>query len=100
MGWERYLLKVQNHYHNSGETLKSRLKNKKSSQENYPLTGFLEILSILRISLFILIWEENMGIPKAADDAAELSWFALDDLPDLAFDHDVVIRDVIQLMRK
>jgi 8-oxo-dGTP diphosphatase len=29
--------------------------------------------------------------PVAADDAAEVSWFALDALPTLAFDHDRII---------
>ena len=30
--------------------------------------------------------------PKAASDAAETGWFALDNLPPLAFDHDQIIR--------
>jgi len=30
-------------------------------------------------------------IAKAADDAKEVGWFAIDNLPDLAFDHDEII---------
>jgi 8-oxo-dGTP diphosphatase len=29
--------------------------------------------------------------PRNGDDAAEVNWFALDDLPDLAFDHAQII---------
>jgi 8-oxo-dGTP diphosphatase len=29
--------------------------------------------------------------PIAADDAAEVGWFALDDLPQLAFDHAMIL---------
>jgi 8-oxo-dGTP diphosphatase len=29
--------------------------------------------------------------PKAADDAAEVGWFPLDELPPLAFDHDKIL---------
>lgn len=29
--------------------------------------------------------------PKAADDAKDTSWFSLNNLPDLAFDHQVIV---------
>lgn len=32
---------------------------------------------------------------KAGDDAGEAGWFALDALPDLAFDHDRIIKDAL-----
>lgn len=35
---------------------------------------------------------------RAGDDAAEARWFALDDLPELAFDHDEIIRDSLRKM--
>ncbi|MFZ4549266.1 MAG: NUDIX domain-containing protein [Bacteroidales bacterium] len=35
---------------------------------------------------------ENTPEPKAGDDAAKVKWFAIDDLPPLAFDHEEVIR--------
>ena len=50
--------------------------------------------------VFVLIWKEGMGIPKAADDAEALAWFALDSLPELGFDHKVIIRDVIGMMKE
>jgi 8-oxo-dGTP diphosphatase len=33
------------------------------------------------------------GDPKAMDDAKELKWFSLDNLPKLAFDHNKIIQD-------
>ncbi len=33
----------------------------------------------------------------AGDDAKELAWFSLDDLPELAFDHKVIIEDYIEV---
>lgn len=50
--------------------------------------------------VFVLIYKEGMGIPKAADDAEALAWFALDALPELGFDHNVIIRDVIGMMKE
>ena len=49
--------------------------------------------------IYVLIWKESMGIPRAADDAADLKWFDLMALPDLAFDHGRIIRDVITLIK-
>jgi 8-oxo-dGTP diphosphatase len=50
--------------------------------------------------VFVLIWKDAMGIPQASDDAKELKWFSLIKLPDLAFDHGEIIRDVIQMIKK
>ena len=35
----------------------------------------------------------------AGDDAAEVNWFNVNELPDLAFDHDNIIRAAIRLVR-
>ena len=32
--------------------------------------------------------------PKAADDAAAVAWFPLDELPELAFDHAMILARV------
>ena len=50
--------------------------------------------------VFVLIWEEKMGKPMAADDADDFRWFGLDNLPELGFDHATIIRDVIGMMKK
>lgn len=50
--------------------------------------------------VFVLVWKESMGEPRAGSDAADLSWFDLNELPDLAFDHDVIIRDVISMIKE
>jgi len=35
------------------------------------------------------------GVLKASSDAADVGWFPLDDLPDLAFDHRTIIDEAI-----
>jgi hypothetical protein len=37
---------------------------------------------------------------KGQDDAAKAQWFPVDELPELAFDHDEIMRDVIALLDK
>jgi hypothetical protein len=55
VGREKYLRKVQNQTHNNGETQKPGMKTKKSGQESYRPIGFLQMLSILRMSLSNLV---------------------------------------------
>lgn len=38
--------------------------------------------------------------PKAADDAKECQWFAVDDLPDLAFDHYEIIQGALEKVQR
>ena len=49
--------------------------------------------------VFVMIWNEEMGFPQAGSDAKTLSWHSLNELPELAFDHILIIRDVITMMR-
>jgi 8-oxo-dGTP diphosphatase len=49
--------------------------------------------------VFVLLWKEEMGQPRAGSDARALAWHELSTLPELAFDHSLIINDVIQLVR-
>jgi 8-oxo-dGTP diphosphatase len=49
---------------------------------------------VINIAYFV----ETVGEPKAADDALELQWFSIGELPsDLAFDHNKIIGDALPL---
>jgi len=37
---------------------------------------------------------------KGGDDAAEAQWFSIDEVPHLAFDHDVILRDALTRLRE
>ena len=50
--------------------------------------------------VFVMIWKEELGIPKAGSDAASLQWYALNELPELAFDHKEIVSDVIRMIRE
>ncbi len=40
------------------------------------------------------------GEPKAGDDAGELEWFPLDKMPPLAFDHEKIVSDALDVLNK
>ena len=50
--------------------------------------------------VFVMIWKEEMGRPKAGSDAANLQWFGLNDLPELAFDHQQIVNDVLRMIKE
>ncbi len=50
--------------------------------------------------VFVMIWKEEMGIPKAGSDAAGVQWFGLTELPALAFDHKEIVSNVIRMIRE
>lgn len=37
--------------------------------------------------------------PKGGDDAAEAKWFNINELPKLAFDHDIQVADALKLLK-
>ena len=43
--------------------------------------------------------ERGDGIPQAGSDAKTVAWYGLSELPELAFDHDLIIRDVISMIK-
>jgi 8-oxo-dGTP diphosphatase len=49
--------------------------------------------------VFVMVWEEKMGRPVAGSDADTVRWFGLHALPEMAFDHSRIIRDVINMMK-
>ena len=50
--------------------------------------------------VFVMIWKKVMGAPEAGSDAADLRWFALNDPPELAFDHAIILADVIRMIKE
>ena len=44
-------------------------------------------------TLSIVFTANSTGIPMAADDATDLGYFSLTELPELAFDHELIIAD-------
>jgi 8-oxo-dGTP diphosphatase len=50
--------------------------------------------------VFVMIWKEEMGMPQAGSDAAGLQWFGLHLLPELAFDHNEIVGDVIRMIKE
>lgn len=40
------------------------------------------------------------GRPRGADDAAEAEWVPLEDVGPLAFDHSIIVRDALRILRR
>ncbi|HDS07754.1 MAG TPA: NUDIX hydrolase [Bacteroides sp.] len=49
--------------------------------------------------VFIMVWKEEMGAPAAASDAKAIDWFDFTSLPEMAFDHALIVRDVVETIR-
>lgn len=49
--------------------------------------------------VFMMIWKEEMGNPEAGSDAKKLAWYGLTELPELAFDHNLIVQDVVNMMK-
>ena len=50
-------------------------------------------------TLFLGFVEHSTDIKaKAGDDAAEAYWFSLDKVPDLAFDHGAIFKDILRYL--
>jgi 8-oxo-dGTP diphosphatase len=47
------------------------------------------------VTVVYIAWLDILTTPIASDDAAEACWFVLNRLPDMAFDHAEIIRDVV-----
>ena len=52
---------------------------------------------VVTIAYYALV---KMQEVKGGDDAAKAEWFALDEVPELAFDHELILRKAIKELRK
>ncbi|MDE6535253.1 MAG: NUDIX hydrolase, partial [Muribaculaceae bacterium] len=52
---------------------------------------------IITIAFIALV---KIGEVRGGDDAAEAKWFAIDRIPQLAFDHDLILRDALTRLRE
>lgn len=52
---------------------------------------------VITIAYFALV---KISEVKGGDDAAEAQWFTIEDVPHLAFDHDVIFRDALSRLRE
>lgn len=52
---------------------------------------------VITIAYYALV---KMQEVKGADDAADAQWFALDEVPSLAFDHDLILRTALNELRR
>jgi len=44
----------------------------------------------------VYLLKMNKGVIKGGDDATEAKFFNIDKLPDLSFDHNIIIRDILR----
>jgi 8-oxo-dGTP diphosphatase len=52
---------------------------------------------VITIAYYALVRLQEV---KGGDDAARAKWFALDDVPQLAFDHDLILRKAVKQLRE
>ncbi len=52
---------------------------------------------VVTIAFLALVRKQDV---RGGDDAADARWFAMDEVPQLAFDHDKILRDALETLRK
>lgn len=52
---------------------------------------------VITVAYYALVRLQDV---KAGDDAARAAWFALDEIPQLAFDHDLILREALRRLRE
>lgn len=54
---------------------------------------------VITVAYFALVPADAVEEPRAGSDAAETRWFPLDDLPQLAFDHDKILAYALERLQ-
>lgn len=54
---------------------------------------------VISIAYFALVKKSDFHYAKAASDAQEVSWFSMNHLPNLAFDHDIILKMALERIR-
>jgi len=49
--------------------------------------------------VYVMIWKKEMGVPIGGSDARLAAWYKLTALPELAFDHNLIVKDVLAMMK-
>jgi 8-oxo-dGTP diphosphatase len=52
-------------------------------------------MRVITVAYYALVPIDQVGQVQAGDDATEAQWFPIRELPDLAFDHRVILEDVL-----
>jgi len=99
-------------FHNQGEGVEMAAHRELAEETGLPLgCCFLEQLytfgepdrdprmRVITVSYYALISPDKMPLVKAGDDASEARWFFVEDLPDLAFDHDTMLQVALARIR-
>lgn len=56
-------------------------------------------LRVITVAYFALLPVDQISSVKAGDDAKEAAWFSISDLPELAFDHHLILDDLLCRLR-
>lgn len=84
----------------------SRELKEETSLENITFTQYKAVSSpgrdprgwVIAIVFYAIVSDSSTYTPQAQDDAADVNWLSLDELPTLAFDHHEVLQSLLQIV--